>query len=123
MTLDYYRGEFKKVRSLCEGKLKELEEAGCQWYLSMTSRKEGRDADAEASLRRLKVLRGASIGEYELATIYAQWGDAPKALERLEAALRDHEWDLRYVRVDPLLDPLRNKPRFKVIERELGFPE
>jgi hypothetical protein len=56
MTLDYYLGEFQKVRSLCEGELKEIDEGSCQYYLAMTYRKLGRDADAETSLRRLIVL-------------------------------------------------------------------
>jgi hypothetical protein len=71
----------------------------------------------------LKVLRGANIGDYELAAIYAQWGNTAKALERLEKALPNREDDLRYLKVDPLLDPLRNEPRFQAIERALKFPD
>jgi hypothetical protein len=41
----------------------------------------------------------------------------------VEAALRDREWDLRFLRVDPLIDPLRNEPRFRAIERALKFPD
>jgi hypothetical protein len=58
-----------------------------------------------------------------LATIYAQWGDTAEALGHLETALRDREPDLRYLRVDALIDPVRNEPRFQSVERALKFPD
>jgi hypothetical protein len=67
----------------------------------------------------------ATIGDasaYQYATIYAQWGDAPKALEWLDTALRLRDPGLEYLKTDPLLDPLRKEPRFQAIERELKFP-
>jgi hypothetical protein len=30
---------------------------------------------------------------------------------------------LVYTKVDPLIDPLRNEPRFQAIQRQLKFPE
>jgi hypothetical protein len=29
---------------------------------------------------------------------------------------------LEYLKIDPLVDPLRKEPRFQAIERELKFP-
>ena len=46
----------------------------------------------------------------------------PKALEWLETALRLRDAGLIYVKTDPLMDPLRQEPRFQAIERELKFP-
>jgi hypothetical protein len=59
---------------------------------------------------------------YQYATIYAQWGNATKALESLATAMRVRDPGVAYVKADPLLDPLRKEPRFQAIERELKFP-
>jgi hypothetical protein len=67
----------------------------------------------------------ASLGDaaaYLYATVYAQWGNLPKALEWLETALRLGDSGLELLKTDPLLDPLRKEPRFQAIERELKFP-
>jgi hypothetical protein len=59
---------------------------------------------------------------YQYAEIYAQWGNAPKALEWLEAALRLRDPGLADIKTDLLLDPLRQESRFQAIERALKFP-
>jgi hypothetical protein len=39
------------------------------------------------------------------------------------AALQDTPAPLEeYLKIDPLVDPLRKEPRFQMIERELKFP-
>jgi len=45
-----------------------------------------------------------------------------KALEWLETTLRVRDPGLTALKTDPLLDPLREEPRYKAIERELKFP-
>jgi hypothetical protein len=37
-------------------------------------------------------------------------------------ALRKRVPELRSLKVDPLMDALRNEPRFQAIERTLNFP-
>jgi hypothetical protein len=67
----------------------------------------------------------AALGDtaaYQYATIYAQWGDRAKALDWLETALRLPDSGLELLKTDPLLDSLRQEPRFQAIERELKFP-
>ena len=81
----------------------------------------GRHADAEAELAKLKAANGDTAA-YLYATIYAQWGHRAKALEWLETALRLRDPGLVQLKADPLLDPLRQEPRFQAIERELKFP-
>jgi hypothetical protein len=87
----------------------------------VTYDKLGRHADAEAELSKLKVALG-DASAYQYATIYAQWGNRAKAREWLETALRLGDPGLENVKTDPLLDPLRQEPRFQAIERELKFP-
>ena len=124
MQVRYDLGQFQKALSICEGLKEQVDEGGRQYYLAMIYHKLGRIGDAEASLKRLSVVQGGDVG-YELAAIYAQGGNTAKALEWLEKALQDpdREDDLRYLKVDPLLDPLRNEPRFQAVERELKFPD
>jgi hypothetical protein len=81
----------------------------------------GRHADAVASLTRLQG-SGGNNGAYQYADIYAQWGNAAKSLEWLEAAVRLRDGGLELLKTDPLLDPLRNEARFRAIERALQFP-
>jgi tetratricopeptide (TPR) repeat protein len=92
-----------------------------QWCLSVAYDKLGRHADAEAVLSKMKLALG-NTGAYQYATIYAQWGNQAKALEWLETSWRLRDPGLNYVKTDTLLDPLRQEPRFKAIERELMFP-
>jgi len=37
--------------------------------------------------------------------------------------MRLRDSSLEYLKVDPLLDPLRKEPRFQAIQRELKFPQ
>jgi uncharacterized protein HemY len=64
----------------------------------------------------------AVTAAYQYATVYAQWGDRAQALEWLETALRLRDPGLEMLKTDPLLDPLRQEPRFQAIERQLKFP-
>jgi hypothetical protein len=68
----------------------------------------------------------AALGDafaYEYARIYAQWGDHAKALDWLETAMRLRDPGLVGLKAAPLLDPLRNEPRFQAIEQALKFPD
>jgi tetratricopeptide (TPR) repeat protein len=57
------------------------------------------------------------------AVIYHRLGrhDAA-ALEWLEKARHLGDPGLIYLKTDPLIDPLRNEPRFQTVMRELKFP-
>jgi tetratricopeptide (TPR) repeat protein len=81
----------------------------------------GRHADAEAVLSKMKTEDG-DTSAYQYTTIYAQWGNLPKALEWLETALRLRDPGLESLKTDPLMDPVRNEPRFQAVMRELKFP-
>ena len=119
----YALDDIQRVRSLCESKVKEGNaEAPWEGCLAVVYQKLGRSADAEAWMKKNKA-RWGDAGALGYAVCYAQWGDASKALEWLETALRLRDVDLQSLKADPLLDPLRKEPRFQAIERALKFPK
>jgi TolB-like protein/tetratricopeptide (TPR) repeat protein len=117
--LAYYGlGALQSARASCET---EPDYWASQQCLAVIYHKLGKHADAEAELAKLNAALGDSAA-YQYATIYAQWGDRAKALEWLETAWRLRDGGLLYLKTDPLLDPLRQEPRFQAVMRELKFP-
>jgi serine/threonine-protein kinase len=83
---NYYAvGDFEKMRAVCESDAETIKVS--QDCLAAAYHKLGRQTDAEAALARYKASMG-NAGAYGYATIYAQWGNTPQALEWLETALR-----------------------------------
>ena len=66
----------------------------------------------------------ADLGDrvlYQQGQVYAQWGERVRALDRLEQARRVGDSGLIYARNDPLLDSLRDEPRFAQLLHSIGF--
>ena len=117
--LAYYGlGDLERARASCEAR---LDDEISQVCLAITEQRLGRRAAAEAALSNLTA--EGDTWAYERAMIYAQWGDTAQALESLELAWRLRVPELRFLKADPFMDPLRNEPRFQAIERALKFPE
>jgi tetratricopeptide (TPR) repeat protein len=114
----YGLGDLQRARGSCATKPDYWASQQC---LALIYDKLGRHADAEAELAKIKAAQGDAAA-YQYATIYAQWGNRAKALEWLETAWRLRDPGLELLKTDPLLDPLRQEPRFHAIERELKFP-
>ena len=118
--LGYYGlGDFQSARTSCESKPNYWVS---QWCLALVYEKLGRPADAKTGLKKWQAASGNSAA-YQWATIYAQWGNTLTALEWLETASRVRDPGLEFLKTDPLMDPLRNEPRFQAIVRQLRFPE
>jgi TolB-like protein/DNA-binding winged helix-turn-helix (wHTH) protein len=117
----YAVGNFEKMRSACESLPEEAMETLKQSCLALAYHKLGRHADAETALTVAKALEG-DAGAVYYAEVYAQWGNIAKALDWLETAWRLRDPELNELKTEPLLDPLRDEPRFQAIERELKFP-
>ena len=115
----YGLGDLQSARASCEAKPDYWFSQQC---LAVIYDKLGSHAEAEAELAKVRTALG-DAGAYQYATIYAQWGDLPKALEWLDRAVRLRDNGLVEMKTDPLLDPLRKEPRFQAIERELKFPD
>ncbi len=63
------------------------------------------------------------ISSYDIAVIHIGLGRKDQALEALEDAYQERSEWLRYVKVDPRLDPLRGDPRFEKLANEIVPPD
>ena len=115
----YEAGDLGSARASCEIQPDNYSSQVC---LAVVYDKLGRHADAQAELAKLDASLGDSAA-YQHAEIYARWGNRAKALEWLNTAMRLRDPGLVGVKTDPLMDPLRQEPRFQAIERELKFPD
>jgi TolB-like protein len=111
--------DLESARLSCEVKRDDPNSQAC---LAVVYEKLGRHADAEAELKKEQAAFGDDA-PYTYAVIYGQWGDRAKALKWLDTAMRLHDSGLVQLKTDPLMDPLRQEPRFQAIERALKFPE
>ncbi|WP_340589131.1 TIR domain-containing protein [Erythrobacter alti] len=87
----------------------------------VADRLEGREA-GQAKLDEL-IARYADNSLYQQAQVLAARGDTEAALTALEAGLAKEDPGLMRTGVDPLLDPIRQEPRFRAILASLGLPE
>jgi serine/threonine-protein kinase len=115
----YTQSKLESAFSSCNVNTDQWQNQTC---LAVTYDKLGRHIEAEAVLAKMRTLWGDAEA-YQYAQIYAQWGNRPKALDWLETALRLHDAGFIWLKVDPLLDSLREEPRFQAIERALKFPK
>ena len=115
----YLLGNLKLAQSSCQMKADFYQSLVC---LAITLDKLGRHDEAETILPKLAQL-GGDVYAYQFAQIYAQWGNQGKALDWLDTAMRLRDTGLTGLKTDPLLDPLRDQPRFQAIERKLKFPD
>jgi TolB-like protein len=116
--LSYYlMGNLPLAQSSCEARPDYYENWVCQ---AMTYDRLGRHNDAVEAMRRLVQLGGDGAA-YQYAEIYTQWHQQGAALDWLDKALRLRDPGLIYLRIDPLLDPVRKQPRFRAVERALNL--
>jgi TolB-like protein len=123
--LSYYLlGNSQKAEELCNTRPEDWESMVC---LAITLNKLGKRQDAEAQINKVAAFAdrfgGSNSMAYQFAEIQAQFGNPHKALDWLELALRLRDSGLVGLKTDPLLDPLRNEPRFQAVMRELKFPQ
>jgi tetratricopeptide (TPR) repeat protein len=83
----------------------------------------GRHAEAR---RIAEDLQRPREGEPELpaffiALVYAGLGEKDSAFKWLEQAYRDRSGSVRYLKIEPRLDPLRSDPRFLDLLRRVGI--
>lgn len=94
------------------------------FYTAYANAKLGRKSEAEAGLSKLRELeKTESVDAYNFAEIYLALGDKERALAELEKNFEQRGFYMPYLQVDPLLDPLRDDPRFKSLVKRIGLPQ
>ena len=81
----------------------------------------GNKTEAEKILDQLKELSKLRyVAAYSFALVYLGLGNKEEALRWLEQSYQDRAGsDIGYIRVDPLLDPLRGDPRFEALAQKI----
>jgi TolB-like protein/Tfp pilus assembly protein PilF len=99
--------EYQKARALNDDRVLGL--------LGHAYASSGNKMEAEKILNQLKELsKERYVSAYSLALVYLGLGNKEEALRWLEEGYQDRAGnDLVYLRVEPLLDPLRGDPRFE----------
>jgi len=57
------------------------------------------------------------------AIFFGQLGEKDKAFDELNKAVENREYTVRFLKVEPGFDPLRDDPRFKELLQRMKFPE
>jgi TolB-like protein len=132
LKIDADSSDLKNARGLCLLSLGEIDAArescetpqrGWQGRLCLAILYDQLHRHAEAESERAAMQAEFGDGSsYQMAEIYAQWGDTSKALAWLETAYRLPDPGIVTLRVDAMIDPLRKEPRYREIERKLNFP-
>jgi TolB-like protein/Tfp pilus assembly protein PilF len=79
---------------------------------------------ARQLLQELEQLSAATyVSPYSFAKIQTGLGDPYAALEWLEKAEEDHSPRLTWIKVDPVVDPLRDDPRFQKLLQRVGLSQ
>jgi TolB-like protein/Tfp pilus assembly protein PilF len=84
-------------------------------------------ADAGQTDKAEKIINKYLSGEKhfwpsDMALVQASLGDKDAAIASLENAYTDHDYQIKWIKVDPAYDPLRSDPRFIDLVRRV-FPE
>jgi len=117
--LSYYLdGNISRARDSCEARPGTFRSNVC---LALVYERLGRHGDAAAAVARM-IQAGGDAAAYQYAEVYTQWGDRKAGLDWLDKAMRLRDPGLIYTKTDPLLDPLRQEPRFQAVMRALKFP-
>ena len=107
-----------------EGARAEFEKEPIEWQrltgLAIVAAKLGHAEQARAALATALGRLGEAAA-YQYAEINAQLGDYDETFRWLGVARRIKDPGLSFVLVDPLMDPLREDPRYKELTHELGF--
>jgi hypothetical protein len=81
-----------------------------------------REKDAQPLVDEVKGRVGKMyVPVYQIAAYYVRRGDRDEAMRWLQQAYDDESAWLIWMKVDPLMDPLRNDPSFQHLLKQVGF--
>jgi TolB-like protein/cytochrome c-type biogenesis protein CcmH/NrfG len=82
----------------------------------------GHQPEAQRHLDSL-IAHWASNGAYQIAEVYARWGDKDAAFHWLDRAEQQRDGGMTLLKVDLLLKSLRGDPRYSALLRKMNLPE
>jgi len=121
-------GEALYLKGESTGAIAEYEKAApldndpeIQALLARAYAETGKKQQALEILRKLnEISQHQFVRGYLFALIYIGLGDKTTAIQYLERCSQEHEnIDLNWIKVDPLLDPLRGDPRFEALAEKI----
>jgi tetratricopeptide (TPR) repeat protein len=117
-----HQGQFEKgieemKASMAAGDAGSL--AGLAYAYAMAKNK----TELENTLERLKHHPAHDHVAYRLAAVYVALGDKDRALSLLEKDYRQRSNWMTKLKVDPVMDPLRQEPRFRQLMHKMGFEQ
>jgi TolB-like protein len=115
-------GRSDLARQICESPATVIADDGRHWCLALAYYALRMPAEAQSELLKLRALGWGEARAVSYAGTYAQRGDTRAALDWLATAERTHAAALEGLKVNWLLDPIRNEPEFKALEQRLKFP-
>jgi TolB-like protein/tetratricopeptide (TPR) repeat protein len=106
--------EYQKARALND-------DPSVLGMLARTYGLSGNKTEAEKILNQLRELSTQRyVAAYSFALVYLGLGDKEEALRWLEQSYQDRAGsDVGWIRVDPLVDPLRGDPRFEALAEKI----
>ena len=83
-----------------------------------------KDAAAQMLAELEELSRHRYVHTYWRVLLYLTLGNHDEAIRWLDKGITDHEGrDINWIKVDPLLDPLRGDPRFEVLVQKVAGPK
>ena len=63
------------------------------------------------------------FGSYNIATYYAELGNHQRAFDNINQAIEASDQTVGFMKIEPVLKPLHDDPRFKALLKKAGLPE
>lgn len=123
----YYLGAYSESRKCLEEMRNEYQESSpFVWFLTAVYAHEDSNTEeveiALSELHQKYEARQSGSPAWHLALYYAHIEDYESVIQWLQRSFENHEVEMIWLRVEPLLQPLRNDPRYLEIYKNVGFP-
>jgi TolB-like protein/DNA-binding winged helix-turn-helix (wHTH) protein len=120
----HYKGMYEEAFAEAKNYYAELGDSRVVAALELGHTEGGyREAMRRAAVTLAARSKQTYVEPVSIAYSYVFAGEKDSALDWLEKAYQEHASELSFLRVVPLLDPLRDEPRFQDLLRRLDFPE